>query len=791
MIKNYLKLTFRNLYKNKIFVLINILGLGLALAVCIVSYYNYMFNADFDIQHVHRDEIYKINYTRDIQGRSQVYGISPLALAPLLKNEISENETLVRFFRSNSPLKVGEKNFNKSIGYADANFFNMFNFPLVSGDPSSFKEKGNILISEEMADIYFGDEDPIGEIMSIFNDNREEFTYIVSGVFKNIPQNTTLEFDVLALFETFVDMWEIDETQWQWWVCGTFIHISNPDRTQAIENILSKYIPVQNSAREDYIIESFYLERFKDVPKHSRDMWNHWFTQGLHPAQIVATPIMGILILLIGCFNFTNTAIAFSSRRLKEIGIRRVVGGVRRQLIFQFFGENLLICFFALILSIFFASILVPAYSAMWPYMTITLSLTGNVGFWIFLLVLLLLTGLFAGIYPAFYVSSFEPVKILRGKVQLGRANLFSKILLTFQFCISILALVSGLIFTQNAKFQDNFDMGYDKDNFICVPLWNQSDFIAYRDAVEKNPKITSVGGSSNHLNYSYNSRAVKYLESEFVVDMMNIGHGYFNTVGFTLLDGREFDPLLEKTDLNNSIIVNEKLVEDFGLTDPVGKSITIDDTVKFTIIGVVKNFYIEGFWRPVNPFAFMLSQPDRLYFLVARASTEDLHEVNEFLESEWQQILPNYPYEGFFQEERLAEAKDVNKSIKQIFIFLVIMAVILSIIGLFTLASLNIISRTKEIGIRKVMGSSVRNIILLLHKEFIIILAIASCVGCIGGFFFSGALMESIWDVFTDTNFISYSFPIILTFVIAIITIAGKAYQGASKSPSDSLRYE
>jgi len=791
MLKNYFVVTFRNLSRNILYVLINIIGLGLALAVCIVAYLNNKYDADFDRWHQNRKSIFKIEFTQLIQERPQKYGITPISLGPLIKNDITGIKEVVRVQMSNSPVKVGENTFNKRIGWCDSAFFDVFTINMISGSAISFGDKNIILIDEELADIYFGDENAVGKIISVFNDSEEERTFLVGGVFEKLPLNSSFRFQAVTSLDNFIEMWKINEHDWRALTAGTFIYLSDPSRSTVVEELLQQYIPVQNDAREDFKIERFYLVPFTRMAHHARDIWANWFRQSFHPAAVTTPPIMAVFILLIACFNFMNTAIAFSSRRLKEIGVRKVAGGNRSQIIIQFMGEYMLLSLLAIFLAVFFGRYLVSLYSRMWEYLDIALSFKENPELWLYLFLLLIVTALLAGTYPSFYISSFNPVFIFQDKLRIGGRNILSKILLTLQFIISVLALVSGMIFSQNARFQNNLYLGYDKDNIIAVPVNNRSHFIAYRDAIKGNPKIESIGESEEHIGWSNFIRSVEYQGVRYEVRALDIGDDYFQTMGLKLIDGREFPPELEQTDKEYSIIINKKFVEEFGIQNPVGQRIMVNDTVPLYIVGVMENIYLYGFWSKIEPMMFRRGVNDRMRTLAVRASEENLREVNQYLEKEWKELVPNYPYEGYFQDDLMDEARDINKNIKNVYIFLAFIATILSAIGLYTLVSLSTLRRTKEIGVRKVMGATIPRIIRVLNREFMIMLIIACAGGSLGGYYMSKMLMDSIWDVFTDITLICYLIPIILIFIVAILTTGWKVYSAATKNPTESLRYE
>ena len=330
MFRNYLKVTLRSISRNALFVLINIITLGVALAICIVAYLNSKYDADWDKHHVNGSEIYKVIFSREVQGQQQQYSATPLPIGSMIGENFSGVEQVIRYTGSYSPLKVGIDNFSKRIGYVDPVFMDLFTVPVIKGSAGAIRDRQNILIDDRIASIYFGEEDPIGKLMSIFSDNGEEFTYTVGGVFEHVPLNSTFYFEVLCQMDNYIDMWGVDETNWENWIASTFLHIPNPEQAETIETLLQQLVEPHNNAREDFQITDFQLIPFPDVGHEAWDWWSTWWLrQSFHPAAVGAPPIMALLILLIACFNFTNTSIAFSSRRLKEIGVRKVAGGHR------------------------------------------------------------------------------------------------------------------------------------------------------------------------------------------------------------------------------------------------------------------------------------------------------------------------------------------------------------------------------------------------------------------------------------------------------------------------------
>jgi len=791
MFKNYLIISLRYLWKNFLFVGMNILGLSVGLALCLTAYINNKYDADWDKTNANYENIYKINITREIQERQQEYGITPFALAPLLKQDLSGVEAVTRYRNSYSPVKYGENIFSKRIGYADPNFGDVFDINVVKGNKDALKEKGNILISERIAEIFFGKEDPIGKVISVYNDKDEESTFLIAGIFKTLPLNSSFRHELLTQIENFEDMWEIEDDKWDSWVAATFLLVRNHDELPNINEQLKKYLPAQNDAREDWKITSFFTKSLKDIAD-DREVWANWLGASFHPAAVAAPPIMAIFILLIAAFNFMNSTISFAGKRLKEIGLRKVFGGLRRHIIIQFLSENLIISFIAMILGIFIAGYLVPEYSSMWEYMDISLNFLENPSLLIFILVMWVFTSLMAGAYPAFYISKFNPVKIFRDKLKLSSKNRFSRFLLGFQFFTSVMALVSGVMFAQNAFFQDNLDLGYNKENLIVLGMHNIEDYKPFEQVIKDNPKIEKYAGTNYHIGYGNYNRSIKYLDQQVETGVMHIGHNYLDAMGVDITSGRGFNLQNQGGDIqDNNIIVNEKFVSDFGLKDAIGKTVYVNDTLPLHIIGVSKDVYLYGAWAAIEPLIYRLSPEEEYRTFVIRTSKDNLTELNEKLKSDWSELVPNYPYEGRFQEELLEESKQINKNIKIMFVFLAICALFLSAIGLYTLVSLSVVNRTKEIGIRKVMGASISKIMLIITKPFSILIIIATVLGCIGGYYLSEMLMNSIWDKYMSPNALSFTIPVVLILFISLATIIWRVYRAAVQNPANSLRYE
>ena len=791
MFKNYLTVAFRNLLKNRVFSLINILGLGIGLSVCIVAFFNTMFNYEFDRTHENFDEIYRVTCFRDMQDREQEYGIIPATLGIEVKKDIPGIKKSARMARSESTVKVGPEVFQPRISYVDPEFLDIFTFPLLLGEKKSIENQGNVLISQKIASTLFGSEFPIGKAISIVDNRSIEHTFTVGAVFSDLPENSSFNIDILTNFNNFLSLRNVKDTDWKFWMAAFFIQVPDKSTLPAIILSLKQYIPVQNKAREDFKINRYSLVPLDDVGENSRKIWSSGLVPSLHPAALISPPIMALFIFLIACFNFANTSIATFSKRLKEIGLRKTFVGNRGQLVTQFMFETLIICVVALFVGIVIAEFLVPAYSSLWAYMNIELTFTAYPFFWIFLLLLLLITGFVSGVYPALYVSSFSPVNVLNGTSLFRGSGKLSSILLAFQFSISVMALVMGIVFAQNAVFQKNLYLGYDRDKIIIVPV-PVAYFNSLRNEVLSNPKVISAEGTVHHIGYGSYRRPVKDSEKKLEVDVMDIGYGYAQTMGLRLAEGRFFDELRSEADFKNgSIMVNRKLVSDFGWKEGVGHTITLYDTTKLTVTGVVEDFYLGGVWQKIEPAILMVVPAARYSLLAVRTNPADISSVLDFISLKWKGLVPNSIFEGELQEDLMQEGKDINGSIMKVNIFLALVATLLSLIGMYNMVSLDIIRRTKEIGIRKIQGATIPLLMYLVSKKFLVILVIASVAGCAGGYYMSLMLMDSIWDYFVDIRATTLLLAAMVMITATVFTLIFKIAKAAMKNPVVSLRYE
>lgn len=790
MIKNYLVITWRSMMKNKMFIFINIFGLAIGVGCCIVAFFNWEFDHTFDRHHASYDEVYRVSTIREFDGRTTLYGYVPVPFGQIIRENFADVEKVVRISDSWSNLKVADDVFPVRLAYADPDLFDVFSFEFISGSPSDLMDKSKIFINDELALKLFNTTDAVGmQITQVMGKDLKEVQ--VGGVFRTQPSNSSFHWLAYMNYENYFDE-ATDVKEHDWKNRNTvFVRISDPARLAAVTKQLQPYRENNNSVREDFQIREFVLDPFAGMAQRDsgNDTWS--MTRGSSPtAAVIAPTLMAILVLLIACFNMTNTAIAISSRRLKEIGIRKVMGGMRSQLILQFLGETALICAIALGIGFALGEVLLSSWNALWEDMKLTSHYLDNPGFVLFIVGLLVFTALVSGGYPAFYISHFEPVSILKGKFKFGGTNYFTRLLLVLQYSISLVAIIFAIAFYGNSVYQRDFDIGFDQNGVLIAYVENLGEYETYRNALMENGDITSVAGSQHSIYSSGYNDPVKFESRQLEVDIIDVGDDYASTMGLSILRGRDFRKDSE-TDRKESVLVSEKLVEEFGWRDPIGKELIWMDTVKLYVIGVIKNVYTNGLWREMDPLMIRYTTPDKYTHVIVSGPVNKLSEINSFMEKQWKVIFPNRLYNGRYLNEAMVEAMTVNNNIIKMFLFLGIVALVLSATGLFTLVSLNIIRKMKEIGVRKVFGASIANITRIINMEFVIMLVVASVLGSVLSYFAVDALMASIWDYYQSTTGVTFAASVFLMFLISGLAIGFKVFSAASMNPVSTLRSE
>jgi putative ABC transport system permease protein len=794
MLRNYFLFALRTFQRNKVSFIINLMGMSIALGCAIASYVNFEFNNGFDKIQPNANDIYRISFFNVTEERTTPYGVCPMPAGNLIRESLKPGDQLIRYISKTGQFRIKDELFEKEFVYTDTNFPDVFTIDMLHGE-KSLTNKTQVLISDKLARTYFGKDDVVGEpLTQIISGQPREF--VIGGVFKRFPANSSFRFDLVTAFDNyFTDPSKQTESEndWKRWMTA-FLYLKDPGSTKAIEDQLKNYVKPQNEARQDLQVSRFYIEPFIGIGTRAVREKNqgHWLNMPMPPAAVFAPFIMAAFILLVACFNVTNNAIAIAARRLKEIGIRKVVGGRRKEIIIQFLSETFLFCLIALGFGMILAEYFVAGWDLMWPGLEFSIQYKDNADFFVMLVGLLLFTSILAGAYPAFYISKFKPISILRGTTRFGGTNLFTKSLLVFQFSISLAAVIFALAFYFNAKFQKEYDLGYSYQTVIQVPVENEQQFDQLKASLISNPSIFSIGGSQHHIYQNSASAAARYENTrEREIETLGIGDGYFETVNVRLISGRGFVKNSE-SDVKESIIVNEEFVKVFELgNQPIGKRITLYDTLQCYVVGVVQDVYLRALFEPITPVAFRYAPESNYKFLVASTDPTQLQKVNEQIEKEWKTLFPFTLYPGRLMEARMVMALEHFDNVIILYSFLGLVAIVLSVSGLYSLVSINLKRRTKELGIRKILGASVPHLAVQSSKLFIIIMIIAFVIGTTMGSLMVNKLMDTVWEYYVATNFTVVSLAIIVLSSISLATIGLQIRKATISNPADALRHE
>lgn len=787
MISNYGKIALRNFIKNRTFVLINILSLSIGLACCIVSYLNYDHNTSFDEQHENVNKIYRINYSQQDGDYLRNYGVVPLPISN--ESSILANVSdVTRYSEWHRNVKKDDSYFNLNVGFVNDNFLDVFDFALKRGSKKALGNRAAIIISSEMAVRLFGEVDIIGQTLTYVHRGVEK-SYVIEGVLDKIPTNSSFQIDAL----THIDNLEIEQPNDLWnSFSTTFLVVNDNQSVSSIEEHLNEFAGNWSPVFRHEAQKQYYLDPLKGMA--SRAEANNVIGPlevSLPWAMVLVPSVISALILLIACFTFTNTSIASASSRLKEIGMRKVMGGRKNQIIFQFLAESLVICLLAIIVAIPISSFLAIQYSQLLPFLDLELAISGNIGFFSFIFGLLLLTGLIAGSYPALYLSKFQPTQILKGNLKYKSVGRLTKILLTGQFAFAMLTITSSVMFIQNAQYQKDIDLGYDTEQTIVVRFGGEEHiYHALNNELANNPRITALTASVDHVGRRYHNATVSHRGETFGIVGLDVGPNYIQTIELELLQGRDFDEN-RASDYEESVIINEFFVKAQGWEDPIGKKLTYQDTINYYVIGVVKDFYFDAFNSPIQPLWLRFKKPDEYNYLIAKTDPLIAASVMEEIKGSWRDLFnseisdikpPDYPKN---------EGTAINSIILKVLVFMGSIAAVMSMIGFFSLVSLNLFGRMKEIGVRRVLGSSITNIIKVINKDYILILLVGIITGSLASHFLVPMLMGNIWAYHIDGNIILTLASILLMLLTCIITVGVRVVKAANTNPVYLLKDE
>jgi hypothetical protein len=667
----------------------------------------------------------------------------------------------------------------------------MFTFEFIEGSPDAFLKKENVILTDEMSLRLFGTIKSIGKPLTLLvGESKKEVS--VGGIVRKPHFYSSFNSSAYLNYENYFEEFT-NERKDDWrFRSSLFVLIANGHQVETVREALQTYRKNNNDVRSDFQIKRYDLTPFFSMARwDSGQKTQHVDTRPAGPRSAVLGSIVGaILIILLGCLNLTNTFTAISSTRLKEIGIRKVMGSDRKHLVGQFLGETFIIVSISVFVGLQIAEFFLEGWNAMWPWVKLEMHYL-NRQFLIYLAFVTLAVCLLSGAYPAFYISHFKAANILKGKMKFGGTNYLTRSLLVLQFCIAVMCIVFALAFIDNAKYQRAYDLGFNQTEVVFTRLANYSDYETYRHALESQKDISSIAGSRQHLLYStLQNQPIKYQNNQLEADLLEVGAEYRQTMGFTLLQGRDFKEDSE-TDRAESIMVTESLAKEFQWDNPIGKEIIYHDTVKLSVIGVLKDVYTQGLWRKMDPMILRLADKQTFTYLIVSAPAGKILELKTVMEKQWKELFPDKLFSAHVMNDLTIQAITVNENLVIMFTVQSIVAILLSSIGLFALVSLNIVKRMKEIGVRKVLGATVAQITFMVNQEFFMILTLSFIGGCIASYYLANGLMGAIWQYYQATSLFTFVGAGVTLLLIAGSTIVVKVFKAASINPAETLKEE
>ncbi|MEP5614149.1 MAG: ABC transporter permease [Cyclobacteriaceae bacterium] len=760
MLQNYLKVGFRSLKKNWANSLINISGLSLSVGCAITTFLFADFFLNLNSIHSNRENIYQVVSQIQENNTNQIYGPSPMIIGERLEEDFPEIQEVVRVQYKRGNVKFGKNVFRELVLFADPSYLDMFDFPMEIGNKESLTPS-SILISSDIAKKYFGETDPMGKRIDIKFDEVVK-SFDVGGIFGEVPLNTTFRPQIMLHLDYYFKLSDA-KTNWIDEAKATFISLKEGANPHILSSLFDEYKKVQNEANSSNPVSSFALLSFPDLSSKTVEVQDG-IVFGNHKEGTIGIAVTGILLILFACLNYVNIAIASATTRLKEIGVRKVMGGTKGGIAQQFLTENFMICAFAMIIGAASAYyLLLPGFNMISP-IAVPFSFSSVSTAVVYFVSLFLFLGLLSGSYPAFYISRFQTLKIFRGEKSLGGRNFLSRILLTAQFFLAFVTILGCFIFTDNANYVKQVSWGYDPSGILSIPIGENSTLEALRNEAEKNGDIFSVVSSKGHLGVNNNLVPFDYLQHQFKVLTYDVEPGYLQSMDMTLSDGRFFEE--EKGD-QNSIVVNGLFVEHMDWADPIGESIVFEGKRK-TVIGVITDVYHVFFDDDIQRPMVFTAGDDQPNFLIVKSSEAAIVGVNDYLASKWKDIAPFDPYVSYYQSDNFDSSYNNVDANIYLMMTISVLTIFLSCLGLYGLLAFTLQSRLKEFGIRKVLGASRANIIKLVNKEFIWIVTISLGLGAPLGIVLMNSFVESFFKISKPFSMI----PVLLCFLITIATI-------------------
>ena len=792
MIKNYLKTAWRNLRRNKAFSVINISGLALGLTCSLLIILWIQDEQSVDGFHKNGKLLYQVYERNYYDGKVEASYPTQGLLAEELKKLIPEIEYASGFEYASAPgtLSTFEANnkVNKMAGlYAGADFFSMFSYPLLQGtEQSALNSPGGLAISKKMAENFFGSaEKAIGQLIRF--ENKDELK--VTAVFENIPTNSSQQFDFLRTWHDFVK-----ENNWvhNWGNTdpSTFVQLrrnADPLKVESkIKDFIDRYRQKDNSFRAELAIQPY-------PEKYLHSSFKNGYVDGGRIEYVNLFMIVAVFILLIACINFMNLATAQSAKRAKEVGLRKVVGAARSSLVKQFIGEALLLTLFSVVLAIVLSATLLPAFNNL-TGKQLSIPFTQPL-FWLSIIALMIITGFVAGSYPALFLSSLNPVKVLKSGLKFGAGNIFlRKGLVVFQFTLSIILIVGMIVTYRQMNYIQGKNLGYDRDNLLYIPIEGElaNKYTLFKQQASEIPGILDISKMRNSptvIEHHTGSISWAGKDPNLTVSFADgvVGYDFVKTMKLQLKEGRDFSKEFGTDSI--SYMLNETAVNKIGFINPIGETVTWGNHPG-KIIGVLKDFHFSSMHQSIEPLILRLDENWSWGTILVRVKAGKTREVLAGIEKLCSAMNPKFPFTYQFSDSefsKLYKSEAIVSRLSNCFAFL---AIFISCLGLFGLATFTAVQRTKEIGVRKVLGASVPQIIAMLSGSFIKLIVISMFIAFPVAWYFMNKWLENFaykvhlgWIIF----FIAGSVAV----MIALLTVSYQAIKAAIANPVRSLRTE
>jgi len=790
MFRNYLKTAFRNLWKHRAFSFINVLGLTVGMTACFLIFLYVKFELSYDAFNSKADRIYRV--VTDIKTPSEVLhaGGPSWAAPPNIKDEFSQVEQFVRVSDQSMLLRRGDIKFQEAVTYVDSAFFQVFDFKLLHGDAQTvLKDQMTVVLSQTAAKKYFGNNNPVGQTLLA---TGESLPVTVTGVMEDMPENSQIRADVLVSMSTLTKKFNPQlDGQWGNYGARAYLLLKPGTNAKTLEAQFPAFVKKRNGKEEaeNQMYATLLLEPLRDVYLYSTRGGNGNIN------NVYIFSVIAVFILLIACINFINLTTARSTERAREVGIRKVVGAVKGQLTSQFIGESVILCLVACLLTIGLAALLLPLFNQL-AGKQVSAGIFSNWQYLGLLLVSSIGIGLLAGLYPALVLSSFKPIVVLKGRYSTGmRGILLRKGLVVAQFSISIALIIGTIVVYRQMNFMRNRDLGFNKDQTLIINTNGHPAKEAFKQALTTIPAVKSVSLSSS-VPSSGNPGAYSEIENSkgdlqvANLDLYFVDFDYIKQYEMKLVAGRGFSREF-LTDTTQAMVMNETAVKLFGYSSPqqaIGRRFKQWGR-EGKIIGVVKDFHFRSLQQDIKPLTMRI-EPGGSNTLSVKLATANLPATLAAIENKWKALLPNRPYSYSFLDEMFDLQYRAEERFGRLFLNFAILAIFISCMGLLGLAAYSTVQRTKEIGIRKVMGASVTGIVNLLSKDFLKLVGISFFIAAPAAWFFMHKWLEGFayrtpiaWWIFIVAG--------AMALCIALATISFQAIKAAVMSPVKSLRSE